>query len=307
MVRPGRHDRHGQRSPRMSGGPATGDAMQRPVGHYIPGPPYRVPTQHQPHQLTYQLLNGRDRVSQGGTDQLGFTGGDGGFGLSRGGGRERVVGWVGLLGSTTNWWTSSVVVWYFRSVIRSEAVLIGPICAGKSTVGELVGAALGVAHLDVDHAADRYYAEAGWSVARFDALRRRAGLLAAYRDGEPAMLSVLERVLADYHGCVFSLGAAHSHFTAPALFDRARRALEPFSCVVLLLPEPDPARSVAVLRERCREFGLPDWRDDECDLIERWVNDRCNHDLATLTVYTRGRTPEQTCGDVLTAVSGEIR
>lgn len=188
---------------------------------------------------------------------------------------------------------------------RSEIVLIGPISAGKSTVGQLLGAALGVEHLDIDHVADRYYTGAGWSVARFDALRRRAGLLAAYRDGEPAMLSALERALTDHHGCVFSLGAAHSHFTAPALFDRARRALEPFSYVVLLLPEPDAARSVAVLRERCREFGLPDWRDDGCDLIERWVNDGCNHELATLTVYTRGKTPEQTCREVLTAVCGE--
>jgi hypothetical protein len=189
-------------------------------------------------------------------------------------------------------------------VTRSEIVLIGPICAGKSTVGELLGAALTVEHLDVDHVADRYYAEAGWSVARFDAVQRRAGLLAAYLDGEPAMLSTLERALADHHGCVFSVGAAHSHFMTPALFDRARRALEPFPYVVLLLPDPDPAQSVAVLRERCRAFGLRDWRDDRCDLIERWVTDGCNQDLATLTVYTRGRTPAQTCEEILTAVSG---
>jgi hypothetical protein len=103
---------------------------------------------------------------------------------------------------------------------------------------------------------------------------------------------------------VFSLGAAHSHFTMPALFERARRALEPFPYVVLLLPEPDPVQSVAVLRERCRAFDLPDWRDDGCDLIERWVIDGCNHELATLTVYTRGRTPSQTCDEILTAVSG---
>jgi shikimate kinase len=40
-------------------------------------------------------------------------------------------------------------------VTRSEIVLIGPISAGKSTVGQLLGAALGVEHLDIER--NRYH------------------------------------------------------------------------------------------------------------------------------------------------------
>jgi shikimate kinase len=186
---------------------------------------------------------------------------------------------------------------------RPEIVLIGPVCAGKSTVGDLLGEALATEHVDVDHVATRYYLEAEWSVERFRAIERQAGLLEAYRDGEAAMVSVLERALADYHDCVFSLGAAHTHFVTPALMDRARQTVMSFAHVVLLLPSPDPARSVSILRERCFALGLPSWRDAGCDLIERWVIDSCNRDLATLTVYTEGRNAEHTKDEVLSALA----
>jgi shikimate kinase len=181
-------------------------------------------------------------------------------------------------------------------------VLIGPVCVGKSTVGDLLGEALATEHVDVDHVAARYHLEAGWSVERFRAIERRAGLREAYRDGEEAMASVLERALEDYHDCVFSLGAAHTHFVTPAVMDRARQSLMSFAHVVLLLPSPDPARSVSILRERCNALGLPSWRDAGCDLIERWVVDGCNRELATFTVYTEGRNAGQTKDDVLSAL-----
>jgi hypothetical protein len=116
-------------------------------------------------------------------------------------------------------------------------------------------------------------------------------------------VSVLERALADYHDCVFSLGAAHTHFLTPALMDHARQTLMSFAHVVLLLPSPDAARSVSILRERCHALGLPSWRDAGCDLVERWVMDSCNRDLATATVYTEGRNPGQTRDEILRALA----
>ena len=186
---------------------------------------------------------------------------------------------------------------------RPEVVLIGPACAGKSTVGDLLGDALSTMHVDADHVAERYYLEAGWSVERFRSVERRSGLLEAYRDGEQAMVFALEQVLGNHRGCVFSLGAAHTHFVTPAFIERARQILAPFEHVVLLLPSPDPARSVAILRDRCRASGLRSWRDADCDLIERWVTDDCNREFATLTVHTEGQDAEDTTDEILGAVA----
>lgn len=186
---------------------------------------------------------------------------------------------------------------------RLEIVLIGPACAGKSTVGDLLGEALSTAHVDADHVAERYYLEAGWSVERFRSVERRSGLLEAYRDGEQAMVFALEQVLGNHHDCVFSLGAAHTHFVTPAFIERARQILAPFENVVLLLPSPDSARSVAILRDRCRAVGLRSWHDAGCDLIERWVTDDCNREFATLTVHTEGHDAEDTKNEILSAVA----
>ena len=189
---------------------------------------------------------------------------------------------------------------------RPEIVLIGPACAGKSTVGDLLGEALSTAHVDADHVAERYYLEAGWSVERFRSVELRSGLLEAYRDGEQAMVFALEQVLGNHRGCVFSLGAAHTHFVTRAIIERARQILAPFEHVVLLLPSPDPARSVAILRDRCRAVGLHSWRDAGCDLIERWVTDDCNREFATLTVHTEGQDAEGTRDEIMSALALEV-
>jgi chloramphenicol 3-O-phosphotransferase len=46
------------------------------------------------------------------------------------------------------------------------------------------------------------------------------------------------------------------------------------------------------------ERGI-DWIHDGYDFIEHWVKDRCNHYLATLTVFTEGRMPQETCEEIL--------
>jgi len=49
-----------------------------------------------------------------------------------------------------------------------------------------------------------------------------------------------------------------------------------------------------------------DWVFNGYDFIEHWVKDDCNHNLATVTIYTDGKTPEETCEEILQAI-GESR
>ena len=132
------------------------------------------------------------------------------------------------------------------------------------------------------------------------------GRLAAYRWWEPALPYAVERVFADNEQDPISLGAGHSHFEDPDLFDRVRRALSQVRIVVLLLPSPDAATSITTLRERSVERYGHDWNWDGYDFIEHWVCDTCNTELATHVVFTHGKGPTQTAAEVLDLLKASV-
>jgi shikimate kinase len=184
---------------------------------------------------------------------------------------------------------------------RREVVLIGPVGAGKSTQGELLSKALGLPHVDLDHIAVPYYEAAGFPIPELD--RRLAeNFLSAYRWAWSALVFALERVVDDRRDCVISLGAGHTHYEDPDLLARARAALAPFANVVLLLPSPDLQRSFDVLKTRSIEQRKMDWVFDGYDFFQHWVFDPCNAELATTTIYTDGKTPEETRDDILAVI-----
>ena len=67
----------------------------------------------------------------------------------------------------------------------------------------------------------------------------------------------------------------------------------PFTNIVLLLPSPNLDLSVQILRERSLSQRGIHWKLGGYDFFERWIKDECNHKLATFTVFTEGKSPEQ--------------
>jgi Shikimate kinase len=179
------------------------------------------------------------------------------------------------------------------------AILIGPTGAGKSTVGLLLADRLNLPSVSMDGIAEPYYNECNFGIAVFQSLRAEQGFLKTHRQWEPVRVHAVERVIAEYGRVVLDLGAGHMHYEDPMMFDRVRRAIAPCPNVVLLLPSADLDRSVRLLRERCLSERGTDWIRDGYDFIEHWVIDSCNHDLATLTIFTEGKTPMETCQEII--------
>jgi adenylate kinase family enzyme len=186
-----------------------------------------------------------------------------------------------------------------KSISYPQIILIGPTCAGKSTLSKLLAARLNLPMVSLDEIAGKYYAEAGMSDEVTHRIREEHGFMYFYDRMWPALAHATIRVLADHHSGVMDLGAGHTHYKDPILFEQVQRALAPCPNVVLVLPSPDLEQSVQILRARNIADREWDWNVDGYDFIEHWVKDECNHTLATMTVYTEGRTPDETCEEIV--------
>ena len=112
----------------------------------------------------------------------------------------------------------------------------------------------------------------------------------------------VERVLANYDDSVIAFGAGHSVYEDETLFARVQQALAPCPYVILLLPTPDLDQSVRVLngrfkRLRNREGGPVN--PQILDVNEQFVRHEANFRLATIRVYTAGKTPDETADEIL--------
>lgn len=183
------------------------------------------------------------------------------------------------------------------SMRRSDIILIGPVGAGKSTLGKLIAEALDLPLCSMDDHRWGYYDEIGYDRDAAKAIGERHGFVGLYRYWKPFEIHALERLLSDHTGCVIDLGAGHSVYEDDEIFRRARRAFEPYENVVLVLSSPDPDESIEELRERNLErLG------EGFDLNEHFVRHHSNHDLAKHVVYTAGKEPEETRDEILALV-----
>lgn len=179
-----------------------------------------------------------------------------------------------------------------------EIILIGPIGAGKSTVGELLAQKLNLPQVSMDDLRVGYYNEIGYDEGYAKRKREADGLWGVYPYWKPFEAHAVERIVADYENCVIDFGAGHSVYEDETLFMRVQQVLEPYKYIFLLLPSPDPEESIAILNER-EEF----LRDMQPNINAHFIKHPSNANFAKYIVYTKYKTPEQTCNEILELIS----
>lgn len=177
----------------------------------------------------------------------------------------------------------------------SDIILIGPIGAGKSTLAALLAERLGVPRCAMDDERWPYMQEAGYDPAVTDEIKKRdrhyRNVFAYWKRFEAHMV---ERLLAERRGCVLDFGASQSVYEDEADFARVQAALADYANVVLVLPSPDPAEALRVLKA-----WVWDGVAGGFDFQSHFVHHPSNRRLATLTVYTEGKTPAETGDEIL--------
>ena len=178
-----------------------------------------------------------------------------------------------------------------KNDVNDEIVLIGPIGVGKSTLGELIAKELNVPSCSLDDVWRNYAQEIGYDSDFAKSLQERGGFWASYTYRKEFCCYAVEKVLSEYHNCVFDFGAGHSVYEIDSHFTRVQKALELFRNVVLVLPSPDESEAIRTLAE-----VRPDMPKD---IKAHFLAHHSNYDLAKFTVYTKGKSPEQTKVEIL--------
>ena len=182
---------------------------------------------------------------------------------------------------------------------KFEIVLIGPIGSGKSTIAALLSKRLGLPRRSIDEVRWKYYDEIGYDLDVARHKYNQEGFWGLYRYWKPFEAYAVKRLLEDYRDCVFDLGGGNSVYEDNRLFEQVRELLAPYSHVILLLPSPDPEESLQILNSH-NEYDT----DSQREVNEHFVRHRSNYDLAKFTVYTKGKTPEETCEEIVTWLRG---
>ncbi|MFC9461239.1 shikimate kinase [Streptomyces sp. NPDC056983] len=178
-------------------------------------------------------------------------------------------------------------------------VLIGPAGTGKTTLGREIAGRAQRPFVDLDAAAEEYYAQVGWSIPRLRERIAAVGRLAAESEWEGARAHAVARVVADHPDAVIALGAGHTSYTDPIHLAEVRTVLSHCRHVVRVLPSPDREFSLTLLRQRCTATKGQSWIIDGHDFLGQWLDDPDARQMATRKIYTENETPAETAARLI--------
>lgn len=193
--------------------------------------------------------------------------------------------------------------------MTSDIVFIGPFGAGKSTLAKLLSRRLGWLHYSLDEQQEKYFKERE-DYQILEEKRHTWGLDSP--KWQPYHAYAVERFLSEYSNAdknyVFDFGPGHSVYEDEQILSRIERVMAPYN-VVFVLPSPDLEESLELLVSQIIEHPIkPLYRSvDRTNEINRhFISHHSNHTLAKITVYTKDKSPDETCKEIIERLNIEL-
>ena len=189
-----------------------------------------------------------------------------------------------------------------RVVSRNEPnhmksiVLIGPYGIGKSTVGQLLAKSRGQPQYSFDQCVWTYYRETGLTLEMAEVLGDFDSL-----QWQPYHAHAVKRFLQDHEHevCVMDLGAGHALYEGDYL-EEMRAAFAPYDAI-LLIPSPDVTVSINDLAQR-NDSHFYKKTQPHTKWNSFFLEHPSGYQLARHIIYTKDKTPQETCQDVLAVI-----
>lgn len=179
--------------------------------------------------------------------------------------------------------------------MKLPILLIGSRSVGKTAVGKLLASELKVPFIDMTEVCHQYWQEIGFDDELLDRAWDDNQANGVYRYLMPFEAHAIARGIAEHSNCVIELGALQSVYDDDELWQQVSRILKSHN-VILLMPSADVEASLKILKERDRIIinGM--------EINEHFLKHHSNYNLAKYTIYTKDKTPEQTCQDILAQI-----
>jgi adenylate kinase family enzyme len=189
-----------------------------------------------------------------------------------------------------------------RVGMKTTIILIGPLGAGKTTVGHLLAKKLDLPFCSVDNVRSAYYERVGYDkTLASEIAASEQGIQGVLGYSKPFEVRMIEEILADHHG-IIDFGASNSVYDDSELFARIEKVLAPNPNVILLLPSPNVDETAEILKNRLTTMLIEagkEFTDELFALNEYFIKHPSNQQLAKLVVYTKGKTPEEICNELM--------
>jgi shikimate kinase len=187
-------------------------------------------------------------------------------------------------------------------VLKKSIILIGPIGAGKTTIGRMVAEKLSLPSYSLD-AEPQLATSLGYDVEQYKSILIKNGPRAAYEYRRSFYDRLVPKFLAAHDHGVLDFGGGHPVVPDREKQEAIKKAFEPYPHIFLLMPSPDVAESLSILRTRNR------LADDQPDLNEIYFRDgnRTYWEIAKHHIYTAQKTPEQTCQEIVAILKDAVQ
>lgn len=173
--------------------------------------------------------------------------------------------------------------------IPDNAILIGPWCAGKTTLGRKAAQGGSTPFVDLDDLAERYWNEIGYSLDGLLERNREVGMFDSEREWEPARAHAVLRGLEDHPTGILALGAAYTNYLDFELFEKIQVALECAARpIVLITPSLDERKCREITERRAWDTRGPEWVIQRQDL-DSWSTTTLDNIVAEEVIITRRR------------------